>query len=137
MKRLIALFLMLIILLSFTGCTQSAQLGVYSPSVECGKYYRIPELVGTKDQVKYVVLDPDGKKVQVRSGTFQMTKIGDYTITYEYGNNTKSYTVNCTPDVSAPVMIQPLEVYSKYLVGEYFSPYGGELFDPSGLDYTV
>ena len=137
MKRLIALFLMLIILLSFTGCTQSAQLGVYSPSVECGKYYRIPELVGTKDQVKYVVLDPDGKKVQVRSGTFQMTKIGDYTITYEYGNNTKSYTVNCTPDVSAPVMVQPLEVYSKYLVGEYFSPYGGELFDPSGLDYTV
>jgi len=137
MKKLIALLLMLITLLSLTGCGVSEKLGVYAPTVECGKYYRIPDLVGVKDEVKYFVLDPDGKKVQVRSGSFQMMKVGGYTITYEYGGKSKTYTVECTPDVSAPVMTEPLEVYNIYYVGETYMPYGGELFDPSELDYTV
>jgi hypothetical protein len=97
-KKIILGVLSCLLFLSCVGMIacgdKTGQLPVYPDSVECGKYFKVPEMIG--DDVKVQVVSPSKKKVSLSKGGFQMTEVGKYTINYTYGDNNKSITVNCT-----------------------------------------
>lgn len=112
---------------------KSGEISIYPNSVECGKYFRVPELIG--DDVKVQVVSPSKKKVTVTRGGFQMTEVGNYTINYTFGSKEKSISVACTKDVSYPYLQNGRGIQTKgdFFVGTYYSAIGVNLIDPSGI----
>lgn len=139
MKKFIALLMMTIFSFSAFGCSGGkAEVGIYATQVECGKYLRIPELVGVNAEgVEVKVTDPSGKKVKITRNSILLENEGDYKIEYEYKGGNKSIVIKCTPDVSAPYMENRFNIKKVYNVGDVCAPDGGDLVDPSGVDKAV
>jgi len=133
MKKLIIFILSLVFTLSLTACSNGVEVCVYKNKIESGKYIRIPELIG-KEYEEVEVKDPANKKVRVSNGYFQVKAVGDYVINYSYKGGSKTITIECTPDVSAPYLETQFNIKDSYAVGDACIPDGGDLEDPSGVD---
>lgn len=137
MKKIITVLFAVILMFSSFGCSGTAEVGVYAAEVEYGKYFSIPDLVGVdSDKVTVTVTNPENKNVKVTRNRVLLDREGDYKIKYEYKGGSKTITVKCTPDVSAPYMENRFNVKKVYQVGDVFAPDGGDLADPSGVDKT-
>ena len=138
MKKFITLLIALILCFSAFGCSRGVEIGIYATQVECGKYLRIPELIGIdSEDVTVKVTDPNNKNVKITRNSILLEIEGDYKINYQYKGGSKTITVKCTPDVSAPYMENSFNMKKIYQVGSVFAPDGGDLADPSGVDKTV
>ena len=66
MKKFITLLIALILCFSAFGCSRGVEIGIYATQVECGKYLRIPELIGIdSEDVTVKVTDPNNKNVKI------------------------------------------------------------------------
>ena len=135
MKKFIAIVTTLMLAVSACACGQETRVGVHVDEVECGKYYRVPDLVGA-EATKVSVKSPRNKNVRVSAGSFQMAEEGVYTITYEYEGGSKEIKVKATSDVSAPYLTSDLSVSVSEQQGVRYLVASANMEDPAGIDYT-
>ena len=136
MKKFFAIITTLALAVSACACGQEARVGVYVDEVECGKYYRVPDLIGT-EAAKISVKSPKNKSVRLKSGSFLLEDEGVYTVTYEYEGGSKEIKIKATPDVSAPYLTTDFTVTVSEQQDVRYLVASANMEDPAGVDYTT
>ena len=139
MKRLISIFLIIVLALSVGSCDDEldVRVGVYASKVEIGKYFRVPDLIGIDmDAVDVYYYTPDGEE-EYCDGPFKLEEEGQYTVKYVYEGGSKQIKFTCTEDITAPQFKEKPQFNKVYNVGDYVASGYVLEKDPSGIDYSV